>query len=40
MIKSLSNNHKNTYNNHLFLTIWYNLKNQIISKVEQSKLSL
>ena len=40
MIKSLSNNHRNTHNKRLFLTIWYILKNHIISKVEQSKLSL
>ena len=40
MINSLSNNHRNTYNKHVFLTIWYNLENHIISKVEQNKLSL
>lgn len=40
MINFLSNNRRNTYNKHVFLTIWYNLENYIISKVEQNKLSL
>ena len=40
MLNPLSNNHRNTYNNHVFLIIWYNLENRIISKVEQNKLSL
>ena len=40
MINSLSNNHRNTHNKHVFLTIWHYLENHIISKVEQNKLSL
>ena len=40
MINFLSNKPRNTHNKHVFLTIWYNLENYIISKVEQNKLSL
>ena len=36
MINSLSNYHRNTHNKHIFLTIWYYLKNHIVSKVEQN----